>query len=107
MAAPLPRRAASIWRPGLLRLRRRRCACSSRAPHFKTTSRAADPTMAAAREGSMQALAFDAYGTLFDGFPGTWLCEQMFPGKGMALATMWRAKQLQYTLLRSMMNRYK
>ena len=30
----------------------------------------------------------------------------MFPGKGMALATLWRAKQLQYTLLRSMMNRY-
>ena len=30
----------------------------------------------------------------------------MFPGKGMALATAWRGKQLQYTLLRSMMNRY-
>src|SRR4029453_13480100 len=107
MAAPLPRCAASIWRPGLLRLRRRRWACSSRAPHFKKTGRGADPTMAAAREGSMQALAFDAYGTLFDVFSVTSLCEQMFPGKGMALATMWRAKQLQYTLLRSMMNRYK
>ena len=31
----------------------------------------------------------------------------MFPGNGTALATMWRAKQLQYTVLRSMMNRYK
>jgi len=31
----------------------------------------------------------------------------MFPGKGTALTTMWRTKQLQYTLLRSMMNRYK
>ena len=31
----------------------------------------------------------------------------MFPSKGTALATMWRAKQLQYTLLRSMMDRYK
>jgi len=31
----------------------------------------------------------------------------MFPGNGTALATMWRSKQLQYTLLRSMMNRYK
>ena len=30
----------------------------------------------------------------------------MFPGKGTALATLWRSKQLQYTLLRSMMNRY-
>ncbi len=50
---------------------------------------------------------FDAYGTLFDVFSVTSLCEQMFPGKGLALATTWRAKQLQYTLLRSMMNRYK
>ena len=54
----------------------------------------------------MNALAFDAYGTLFDVFSVTSLCEQMFPGKGIALATMWRSKQLQYTLLRSMMGRY-
>jgi len=59
------------------------------------------------QEGSIKALAFDAYGTLFDVFSVTSLCEQMFPSKGTALATMWRAKQLQYTLLRSMMNRYK
>src|SRR5262245_16098028 len=57
--------------------------------------------------GSIKALAFDAYGTLFDVFSVTSLCEQLFPGNGMALATMWRTKQLQYTLLRSMMNRYK
>jgi 2-haloacid dehalogenase len=36
----------------------------------------------------------------------TSLCEEMFPGYGTALATLWRSKQLQYTLLRSMMNRY-
>jgi 2-haloacid dehalogenase len=40
-------------------------------------------------------------------FSVTSLCEEMFPGKGTALATLWRSKQLQYTLLRSMMNRYK
>jgi 2-haloacid dehalogenase len=62
--------------------------------------------MTAATEGSIKALAFDAYGTLFDVFSVTSLCEQMFPGKGSALATLWRAKQLQYTLLRSMMDRY-
>jgi 2-haloacid dehalogenase len=56
---------------------------------------------------SIKALAFDAYGTLFDVYSVTSLCERLFPGNGMALATMWRAKQLQYTLLRSMMNRYK
>ena len=58
-------------------------------------------------EGPIKALAFDAYGTLFDVFSVTSLCEQMFPGHGAALAMMWRAKQLQYTLLRSMMDRYK
>ena len=57
--------------------------------------------------GSIKALAFDAYGTLFDVFSVSSLCEQLFPGNGVALATMWRAKQLQYTLLRSMMDRYK
>jgi 2-haloacid dehalogenase len=31
----------------------------------------------------------------------------MFPGSGTPLAALWRSKQLQYTLLRSMMNRYK
>src|SRR5678815_1220768 len=56
--------------------------------------------------GSIKALVFDAYGTLFDVFSVTSLCEQMFPGNGTALAMVWRSKQLQYTLLRSMMNRY-
>lgn len=40
-------------------------------------------------------------------FSVTSLCEEMFPGKGTALAALWRSKQLQYSLLRSMMNRYK
>src|SRR5436309_1408262 len=57
--------------------------------------------------GSIKALVFDAYGTLFDVFSVTSLCEQLFPGNGMALAVMWRTKQLQYSLLRSVMNRYK
>lgn len=56
---------------------------------------------------TMKALVFDAYGTLFDVFSVTSLCEQLFPGNGSALAVMWRGKQLQYSLLRSMMNRYK
>ena len=57
--------------------------------------------------GRIKALVFDAYGTLFDVFSITSLCEQLFAGNGMALAAMWRAKQLQYSLLRGMMNRYK
>jgi 2-haloacid dehalogenase len=54
----------------------------------------------------MKALVFDAYGTLFDVMSVTASCELLFPGKGTALATMWRSKQLQYSLLRSMMERY-
>jgi 2-haloacid dehalogenase len=52
-------------------------------------------------------IAFDAYGTLFDVFSVTSLCEELFPGKGNALAQLWRAKQLQYSLLRSVMGRFK
>ncbi len=55
----------------------------------------------------MRAIAFDAYGTLFDVFSVTALCEELFPGHGAALAQLWRAKQLQYSLLSSMMRRYK
>lgn len=53
----------------------------------------------------IKALAFDAYGTLFDVFSVTALCEQLFPGKGNQLAQTWRFKQLQYSLMRSLMGR--
>jgi 2-haloacid dehalogenase len=57
--------------------------------------------------GGIKALAFDAYGTLFDVFSVTSLCDELFPGNGSALAQLWRGKQLQYSLLRSMMGRHK
>jgi 2-haloacid dehalogenase len=55
----------------------------------------------------IKVFAFDAYGTLFDVYSVTALCEELFPGKGGALARLWRTKQLQYTLLRSLMGRYR
>src|ERR1700682_6304830 len=55
----------------------------------------------------IKAIAFDAYGTLFDVFSVTSLCDHLFPGNGDSLAQLWRAKQLQYSLLRSLMGRYK
>ena len=55
----------------------------------------------------IEAFAFDAYGTLFDVFSVTALCEELFPGYGDGLAQRWRAKQLQYSLLRSLMGRHK
>src|SRR5712691_7111468 len=61
----------------------------------------------AAHTSSIKALAFDAYGTLFDVFSVTSLCDELFPGNGNALAQLWRAKQLQYSLLRSLMGRHK
>ena len=55
----------------------------------------------------IEAFAFDAYGTLFDVFSVTALCDELFPGNGDALAQRWRAKQLQYSLLRSLMGRHR
>lgn len=55
---------------------------------------------------TLKAFVFDAYGTLFDVFAVTSLCEELFPGQGTQLAAMWRAKQLHYSLLRSVMGRY-
>jgi len=56
---------------------------------------------------AIKALAFDAYGTLFDVFSVTALCEQLFPGKGNQVAQIWRSKQLQYSLMRSLMGRHR
>jgi 2-haloacid dehalogenase len=54
----------------------------------------------------LEALAFDAYGTLFDVDSVTGACEEVFPGRGEVLSQLWRAKQLQYTWLCSLMGRY-
>ena len=55
---------------------------------------------------SIDALVFDAYGTLFDVHSVAARCEACFPGKGMQLSQLWRAKQLEYTWQRSLMRRY-
>ena len=54
----------------------------------------------------IDALVFDAYGTLFDPHAVARLAEELFPGKGAALSQAWRTKQLEYTWLRSLMGRY-
>lgn len=54
----------------------------------------------------LDALVFDAYGTLFNVHSVITKCEELFPGKGAALSQLWRAKQLEYTWLRSLMGRY-
>jgi len=54
----------------------------------------------------LKALVFDAYGTLFDVHSVIARCEQLWPGKGAMLSQTWRAKQLEYSWLRTLMGRY-
>jgi 2-haloacid dehalogenase len=52
---------------------------------------------------AVDAIVFDAYGTLFDVHSVTALAEQILPGRGVALSQLWRSKQLEYTWLQSLM----
>jgi len=54
----------------------------------------------------VEALVFDAYGTLFDIHSVLRRCEEVFPGHGSDLTARWRSKQLEYTWLRALMGRY-
>src|SRR5712691_4202311 len=58
------------------------------------------------RKPQIKALVFDAYGTLFDVHSVIALCDELFPGQGTQLSQIWRAKQLEYTWLKSLMRRY-
>lgn len=51
-------------------------------------------------------VVFDAYGTLLDVFAVEARLEALFPGKGRALASRWRDKQIEYSRLRTMSARY-
>ncbi|MBI3895991.1 MAG: haloacid dehalogenase type II [Acidobacteria bacterium] len=65
--------------------------------------------MTTGEQGSKQrikALVFDAYGTLFNPYTAQTVSEELFPGRGSELVRLWRAKQLEYTWLRSLMGRY-
>ena len=53
-----------------------------------------------------EAFVFDAYGTLYDVHSVAARCESCWPGKGAQLSVLWRAKQLEYTWQRSLMQRY-
>jgi 2-haloacid dehalogenase len=52
---------------------------------------------------AVDALVFDAYGTLFDVQSVTSTADGLFPGHGAALAQLWRTKQLEYSWLQSLM----
>lgn len=48
---------------------------------------------------TFKAVVFDAYGTLFDVYSIGALAEQLYPGQGSAISTLWRDKQIEYTRL--------
>ena len=57
------------------------------------------------RRGSVKAIAFDAF-PILDPRPIFALAENMFPGKGAELANAWKARQFEYTWLRTLSRRY-
>jgi 2-haloacid dehalogenase len=54
----------------------------------------------------INAIVFDAYGTLYDIQSVAAVTEEAFPGFGEIITQVWRIKQLEYTWLRSLMGRY-
>jgi 2-haloacid dehalogenase len=54
----------------------------------------------------IQAVVFDAYGTLYDTQSVATVTEEAFPGYGGIVTQIWRIKQLEYSWLRSLMHRY-
>ena len=56
---------------------------------------------------NIKAIIFDAYGTLFDVNSAAEKCKDKIGDKWEGFSNYWRTTQLEYTWLRSMMNRHK
>jgi 2-haloacid dehalogenase len=56
---------------------------------------------------NIKAIIFDAYGTLFDVNSAAEKCKRKIGDKWESFANYWRTTQLEYTWLRSLMNRHK
>jgi len=56
---------------------------------------------------NIKAIIFDAYGTLFDVNSAAKNCKDKIGDKWESFANYWRTTQLEYTWLRSLMNRHK
>jgi 2-haloacid dehalogenase len=56
---------------------------------------------------NIQAIVFDAYGTLFDVNSAAEMCKDKIGDKWEGFANYWRTTQLEYTWLRSLMKRHK
>jgi 2-haloacid dehalogenase len=67
----------------------------------------AAPSQLPSPADGIRAVVFDAYGTLFDVYSVGELAEELFPGNGRALAELWRERQIDYTRIRTLSNRYR
>ena len=56
---------------------------------------------------NIKAIIFDAYGTLFDVNSAAEKCKEKIGNKWEGFANYWRTTQLEYTWLRSLMNKHK
>lgn len=54
----------------------------------------------------IEAVIFDAYGTLFDVYSVGALADEIFPGKGGEIAKIWRERQIDYTRIRTLCDEY-
>ena len=55
----------------------------------------------------IKAFVFDVYGTLFDVIAIKEQCEELFPGHGEAISQTWRTKQVEYFMMRQLMEKYR
>ena len=65
----------------------------------------AEPVMAAVSGAKIQAIAFDGL-AVFDVRSVAALSEQIFPGHGAEVSALWRARQFEYTWLRTLGRKY-
>jgi 2-haloacid dehalogenase len=54
----------------------------------------------------MRAALFDVFGTLLDVHSVARRADELYPGQGARLSLLWREKQLEYSRLRTLSNRY-
>lgn len=57
-------------------------------------------------KSQIKAFVFDVYGTLFDVTAVKDECEKLYPGYGETISQTWRAKQVEYFMLRQLMGNY-
>src|SRR5690349_19904106 len=69
-------------------------------------SRGEDERRKRAGQVMINAVVFDAYGTLYDVQSVAAVTEEALPGYDDSIIQIWHSKQLEYSSLRSLMRRY-